>query len=156
MRNLLIAAVALMLVSGVNADKSETKKKDPLAGIKCPVSGKPVKADKTAEYKGAKVYFCCPGCPAPFAKDTEKFANKANHQLVATGQFVQTKCPITGKDMDKSKSAKVAGVNVQFCCPGCQGKAKKTKGDELLAFAFADGPFAKGFALKKNEKKGDK
>ncbi|MDA1014329.1 MAG: TonB-dependent receptor, partial [Planctomycetota bacterium] len=107
MRNLLIAAVALMLVSGVNADKSETKKKDPLAGIKCPVSGKPVKADKTAEYKGAKVYFCCPGCPAPFAKDTEKFANKANHQLVATGQFVQTKCPITGKDMDKSKSAKV-------------------------------------------------
>lgn len=152
MRTLIIGAIALTFVAGVNADKAETKKKDPLAGVKCPVSGKPVKADKFAAYKGGKVYFCCPGCPAPFAKDTAKFANKANHQLVATGQFVQTKCPIAGRPKNKTKAVKIAGVNVEFCCPNCQGKAKKAKGDAQLALVFGEAPFKKGFAVKKAKK----
>ena len=43
---------------------------------KCPVSGKPIDPEKTVEYKGKKVYFCCPNCPAAFEKDPEKFADK--------------------------------------------------------------------------------
>lgn len=42
----------------------------------CPVSGQPIKADKFVEYKGQKVYFCCPGCPGAFEKNPEKFADK--------------------------------------------------------------------------------
>jgi YHS domain-containing protein len=42
----------------------------------CPVSSKPIKADKFVEYKGEKVYFCCPGCPPAFEKDPAKFAAK--------------------------------------------------------------------------------
>ena len=42
----------------------------------CPVSGKPIKADKVVEYKGKKVYFCCPGCPGAFEKNPEKFLGK--------------------------------------------------------------------------------
>lgn len=42
----------------------------------CPVSGKPIKADKFVEYKGKKVYFCCPGCPGAFEKNPEKYLSK--------------------------------------------------------------------------------
>ena len=40
---------------------------------KCPVSGKPIDPEHSVEYKGKKVYFCCPNCPAAFEKDPEKF-----------------------------------------------------------------------------------
>ena len=43
---------------------------------KCPVSGKPIKAEHVVEYKDKKVYFCCPNCPAAFEKDPEKFVAK--------------------------------------------------------------------------------
>jgi len=42
----------------------------------CPVSNKPIKADQMVEYKGHKVYFCCPNCPGAFEKNPEKFAGK--------------------------------------------------------------------------------
>jgi YHS domain-containing protein len=42
----------------------------------CPVSGKPINPEHFVEYKGKKVYFCCPNCPAAFEKDPEKYADK--------------------------------------------------------------------------------
>src|SRR5262245_24204769 len=42
----------------------------------CPVSGKPINPEHSVEYKGKKVYFCCPNCPAAFEKDPEKFIDK--------------------------------------------------------------------------------
>ncbi len=43
---------------------------------KCPVTGKPIKVDKVVEYKGEKVYFCCPNCPAAFEKNHDKYVAK--------------------------------------------------------------------------------
>jgi len=43
---------------------------------KCPVSGKPINPEQHVDYKGKKVYFCCPGCPPAFEKDPEKFTSK--------------------------------------------------------------------------------
>ena len=42
----------------------------------CPVSGKPINPQASVEHKGEKVYFCCPGCPAAFRADPEKFIAK--------------------------------------------------------------------------------
>lgn len=42
----------------------------------CPVSGKPIKAEHVAKYKGKNVYFCCPNCPGAFTKNPEKFVGK--------------------------------------------------------------------------------
>lgn len=39
----------------------------------CPVMGTPVNKDIFVEYKGKKVYFCCPGCDADFLADPEKY-----------------------------------------------------------------------------------
>jgi len=135
----MLALAGLVFVGSSTADE----KKDPLAGVKCPVSGKPIKEDATVKYKDAKVYFCCQNCPKAFAKNTEKFAAKANHQLVATGQYTQKVCPITGRAMKEDKSAKINGVTVSFCCPGCLGKSKKA--EDAVAFAFNDKAFEKGF-----------
>lgn len=43
---------------------------------KCPVSGKPIDPEHSVDYKGKKVYFCCPNCPAAFEKEPEKFLSK--------------------------------------------------------------------------------
>jgi YHS domain-containing protein len=42
----------------------------------CPVSGKPINPEHTVDYKGKKVYFCCPKCPAAFNADPEKYVAK--------------------------------------------------------------------------------
>jgi YHS domain-containing protein len=138
-----LASVAVLccLVAVVVAED-----KDPLAGVKCPVSGKPVKADATAEYKGGKVYFCCPGCPGAFAKNTDKYAAKANCQLVQTGQAKQVACPLTGRPAKSSVTCTVAGVDVCLCCGGCKGKVAKATGDDQLELVFGKN-FDKGFKV---------
>src|SRR5690242_12403237 len=94
---------ALALVTMVVAE--DEKKKEFKAT--CPVSKKPALEDKTAEYKGAKVYFCCENCPKAFAKDTKKFATRANMQLVQTKQAKEVKCPLTGEDLNTETKIKV-------------------------------------------------
>ena len=115
----------------------------------CPISGKPALEDKTAAYKDAKVYFCCGGCPGIFAKDTAKFAAKANQQLVATEQATQVKCPLSGGKLNPDANVTIGDVKVQFCCNNCKGKVAEAKGDDQVNLAFSDEAFKKGFEVKK-------
>lgn len=110
---------------------------------KCPVSGAPAKEASAVAYKGANVYFCCNNCPKAFAANTEKFAAKANAQLLQTAQAVQVACPLSGKACNPEKTAEVAGVKVAFCCDGCKGKTEKAAAADALAMVF--GAFDKGF-----------
>jgi YHS domain-containing protein len=138
----LLAVVALVATATSRADD---KKKDKLAGVKCPVSGKAVKAESSVDYKGGKAYFCCDGCPTAFAKSTAKYAAKANHQLVATGQATLEKCPIAGRKLNPATKITVDGVDVCFCCNGCKGKA--TKAEDKIEFIFNDAAFGKGYKV---------
>jgi YHS domain-containing protein len=135
-----------LLLAGLAAYAAEEK-----AAFKatCPVSGKPALEDKTAEYKGAKVYFCCENCPKAFAKDTAKFATKANQQLVATGQATEVKCPLSGAKLNPETAVDVGGTKVTFCCNNCKGKVEAAKGDAQAELVFSDAAFAKGFEVKK-------
>lgn len=112
---------------------------------KCPVSGAAAKEDKTVDYKGKKVYFCCENCPKAFTKDPAKFAAKANQQLALTKQVVQVACPLSGEPVDKEKTVDVNGVKVAFCCEKCQGKADKAA--DKLALLFDDKTFDKAYTL---------
>ena len=42
----------------------------------CPVMDKAINKNMFTEYKGKKVYFCCPGCKEKFEKDPEKYIAK--------------------------------------------------------------------------------
>ena len=141
---LALALSAAVLLPSLTADE-----KDKLKDAKCPVSGKAAKEDHAVDYRGAKVYLCCGGCPEAFNKDKAKFATKSNHQLVQTGQAKQEKCPISGGDLNKDKTADVSGVKVTFCCEKCQGKVENAKDDKKLELAYAEKAFDKGFKVTK-------
>jgi hypothetical protein len=121
--------------------------------LKCPVANKPASKDHAVKYKDGEVYFCCDNCPKAFEANTKKFANKANAQLVASGQYKEVKCPFTGKDLNPATSVKVAGVSVSFCCDNCKAKASAAKGNARLALIFNDKAFDKGFEKVKDSAK---
>jgi len=140
-----LSAVALLVSAFVVAEEA---KKDEF-NAKCVVAGKAAKMDTTADYKGAKVYFCCDDCKGAFAADTKKYATAANAQLVSTKQAKQVKCPLSGEKINPDKTVEVAGVKVGFCCENCQGKVAKAEGDAQKELVFADAAFAKGFEIPK-------
>ncbi len=145
---LLIVALAAALV----LPRLVAEEKDKLNGAKCPVSGKAAKAESSVDYREAKVYFCCDGCPESYNKDKAKFSTKANAQLAVTGQAKQEKCPLAGKELNKDTQIEVGGAKVAFCCNNCKGKVEKAKDDEKLELVFADKAFDKGFKVEKPKK----
>lgn len=42
----------------------------------CPLMGLPIDKNVYTEYKGKRVYFCCPGCIAGFKENPEKYTVK--------------------------------------------------------------------------------
>ncbi len=139
-----LVAVAACLTLSLQAEDKEVKFEP-----KCPVSGKPAIKEQAVDYKGGKVYFCCPGCPGAFQKDTAKFAAKANQQLVGTGQAVEKACPLSGRALNAETAIDVQGVKVAFCCNNCKGKVAGAEGAEQLNLVFSDAAFEKGFEVKK-------
>ncbi len=139
---LCVAALAVVALVAAN-----TLRAADAPALKCPVSGQPTKADKTVDFNGGKVQFCCENCPKEFAKNTDKYKAKANMQLVQSGQLKQTACPLTGKPAAADKSVDVGGVKVGLCCGGCLAKATKASGDDLVNLIFAD--TSKGFKAAK-------
>ncbi len=43
---------------------------------KCPLMGGKINKKHYADYEGKRIYFCCPGCKAPFKKNPEKYIKK--------------------------------------------------------------------------------
>ena len=99
-----------------------------LTGIKCVVNGDlNASPDASIEYQGGRVYVCCKECIKQFESDPAAFATRANHQLVLTGQYRQSKCPINDTDFDPDVTANVGGTSIAFCCQGCLKKLEDTE-----------------------------
>ena len=128
---LLVGALALAMICGARLSAEEAKPE-----AKCPVSGKAVNLEKSVEFEGGKVYFCCGNCPKAFEADPAKFAAKARHQMVITGQLEQVHCPITHKDFKAETAIDVLGAKIAFCCNNCKGKVEKMSPDEQVAACF--------------------
>lgn len=140
----ILFALALPATLAVLVFASDIK----LEGVTCPISGQAVTASASADYKDGKVHFCCNDCPGTFKANTAKYATKANHQLVQTGQAVQSNCPISGEPIDQSKSVKVGGAEVFFCCNNCKDKVAKATGDQQMNLVFSDAAWSKaGFKV---------
>lgn len=103
------------------ADQRKLLAKMPRVQVVCPVDGKPI--DKTAniEQGGTKIFFCSKDCAEKYKKEADKMKGK----LEACYTY-QTKCPVTGKDIDPTcfVTAK-SGVKVYFCMKDCVGKFEK-------------------------------
>jgi YHS domain-containing protein len=124
-----------------------------LKDIKCLINpGAPAKQDKSSEWKDGTVYFCCGNCKGKFDGAKDKNAAKANHQLIATKQVEQGKCPISGSDINAEKKIEFKGATISFCCDGCKGKAEKMSDENKLEELFGEKAYEKA-KFKKPEKK---
>ncbi len=141
------ACVAVLLVAGATVIAGDVNLKE----VKCVVAPRDAKAEQSAEYRDANVYFCCGNCKGKFTADSDKFATKANHQLVATKQYEQKSCPLSGGDLNPETAIKVAGSKVAFCCNNCKGKTEAAEGEKQLELVFSNEAFEKGFAKKKKK-----
>ena len=147
-RKLVVGTMSVALLALTAYAAEEVK----LDGIKCVIAkNNPAKADKSVDYKGGKVYFCCGNCPKKF--DAEKNAVAANHQLVATKQAKQEKCPISGQAINPEHKTTVNGVEVAFCCPNCKGKVEKAEGEAQAKLVFDNKAFDKAYKVGKAESK---
>jgi hypothetical protein len=117
-------------------------KVDKLPNAKCPVSGEDAGKDCAGT---ATVAFCCGNCKGKFEKMTkeekEKMAAKSNAQLVATKQFEQKACPMSGGALNADTAIEVGGAKVSFCCNNCKGKAEKMSDEEKLETVFGEKAF---------------
>ncbi|MEZ6093808.1 MAG: hypothetical protein R3C03_06170 [Pirellulaceae bacterium] len=115
----------------------------------CPFSGGEVDANVFVEYNDSKVYFCCEGCKGKFSDDDAAMVAKANQQLVATGQFVQKGCPMSGGKLNAEQTVSVGNAEVAFCCGGCKAKAEGAESDDArVTMLFSKEAFEKGFEKK--------
>ncbi|SMP65381.1 YHS domain-containing protein [Neorhodopirellula lusitana] len=152
----LLSLAAVLLVASVTVVASEPKTSSEtkaaseldLAGVKCVVAPKDVQASKSADYKDAKVYFCCGGCAGKFAANEKKYATQANRQLVQSKQFEQTGCPMSGNKVNPETMITVDGVKVGFCCEHCQAKAESADAKAKSDMIFGTKAFKKGFQKK--------
>ena len=117
-----------------------------LEGVKCLMAAsQDAKESKASEWKEGKVYFCCDKCLGKFdamsKEEKEKIASKANAQLVASKQYVQKACPISGGELNPETKITVAGAEIAFCCNNCKAKAEGWKGDEQVENLFGEKAF---------------
>jgi YHS domain-containing protein len=107
----LVSVVVAIGLAPVNAEPVNKK---------CPVSGEDVDAAVTAKYT-AVLGFCCKKCVAKFKEnpDDAKFAAALK---AAAGKPVNTVCPISGEDIDDTKTVVYNGQTVGMCCGKCVKK----------------------------------
>lgn len=144
----IMTCLAILLVAGATVVAGDVELKD----VKCVVANKPATEGKSADYKDGKVYFCCGGCAGKFAADSKKYAERANHQLVATKQYVQKGCPFSGGEVNPETLVSIGGTKVGFCCNNCKGKVESTEGDQAkMKLVFSDKSFKKAFEKKDSD-----
>jgi YHS domain-containing protein len=147
-----VLAVALLGFTSLVRAEEKGDEENKLKGIKCLFCKMDVSKEASIEYKGAKLYFGCAGCPGAFDKDNAKHVSKANAQLVATKQARQKGCPFSGKPCKSEFTITVAKAEVAFCCSSCMKATEKLGGDAQLEKVFNDKAFKVGFQVIKKEK----
>jgi YHS domain-containing protein len=111
------------------ADEEIAFAADPI-NKKCPVSGKDVNKEKTSDYEGQTIGFCCDDCKGKFDKEPAKYIGKvkefkkkkAEVEEIRFDDPINKKCPITGKDIVAGRTAEYEKQTIGFCCKDCVDK----------------------------------
>ena len=142
MKSLIGSAFLCALMAFSTASFGEDAKKDGAKAAapinkKCPVEGGDVDPSVTVEHDGKTIGFCCAGCDAEFKKDTAKFMAIVDKEVAKDAPAkdapakdgkkddkkkeakLNTVCPVSGDDADKSITTDYKGRKVAFCCEDC-------------------------------------
>ena len=95
------------------------------------MSGKDVNKEKTSDYEGQTIGFCCDDCKGKFDADPKKFIGKVKEfkkkkaeveEEISFDDPINKKCPITGKDVVSGRTTEYKKQTIGFCCKDCQDK----------------------------------
>jgi YHS domain-containing protein len=96
---------------------------------KCPITGKDVVSGKTVEYEKQLIGFCCQDCVGKFESDPKKFIGKVKEfkkkksaEEISFDDPINKTCPLTGKDINPTKTVEYEKQLIGFCCDDCKGK----------------------------------
>lgn len=95
----------------------------------CPYSGEDIDAEQVVAYTKV-VGVCCEKCQAKLQKDVAgNIAKIAEVKAV----HVNTKCPLSGKEVDGETTVSFKGAKVAVCCEKCEAKFDaETHGEKVV------------------------
>jgi YHS domain-containing protein len=96
----------------------------------CLVTGDPIDSSSHIDLQGQRIYMCCDMCASKIKADPDKYFEKAAKQGILF-ENVQTKCPVSGEEIDKTVFSDYSGRRIYFCCKKCVATFKKDPGAVL-------------------------
>ncbi len=94
-----------------------------LANARCPVMGRPAKADVFATLEGVRVRFCCARCKTGFPKEAAKHLTTLGYIYLPPVMDLRNKnCPVMAQETVEGEGeiyADFDGIRVRFCCDEC-------------------------------------
>lgn len=149
-------AEAKELLAG--SHKALSKHVPPVVNDRCPIMGNAVDGESveprnTRLYRGKRVGFCCPACPAKWDEMSDEQKHRALKEAGAAKDdksetdagVVNNRCPIMGSSIDPENvpeelTREYQGRKIGFCCGGCprawdrlSDEQKQAKLDDLLS-----------------------
>ena len=133
---IVISALALTAAPQLRGDDDDIPPAK-LKAAKCPLCTKPVVPDCRTEYRDCSLFFCSDTCKGEFDEDNDKQCERANEQLVVTGQYEPieelpparlktAKCPICSNGVSPTTSVAYNGCPLYFCGDECSETFVKT------------------------------
>jgi YHS domain-containing protein len=106
--------------------------------VHCPVSGKPIDPEVSAEVGGKTVYFCCKMCKPKYEADPSKYPLEGPREagLLAYGKTAKDDlflCPVCAEKgggvhkRSEVKMVEIDGVRYAMCGQGCVAKFKQNE-----------------------------
>jgi len=126
-----VSAVSLVVLTVVFAGSAAADSFDDPINKKCPLTGKDIVAGRTVEYEKQLIGFCCQDCVGKFEGDPKKFINKVKEfkkkksspaEEISFDDPINKTCPLTGKDINPTKTVEYEKQLIGFCCDDCKGK----------------------------------
>lgn len=99
----------------------------------CPISGEDIDAEQVVTYTKV-VGLCCEKCQAKLQKDVAGNVDKLKDVKAV---YVNTKCPVSGEDVDAEVTVDFKGAKVALCCEKCQAKFDAEKHGEKVVMDHA-------------------
>ncbi|MGQ0612678.1 MAG: hypothetical protein ACT4PV_02855 [Planctomycetaceae bacterium] len=94
-----------------------------LANARCPVMGRPAKAEVFATLGSVRVRFCCARCKTGFPKEAGKHLATLGYTYLPPVMDLRNKeCPVMAQETVEGEGeifADFDGIRVRFCCDEC-------------------------------------
>ena len=129
----LLVAAAVALSAAYAAGDGKISFEDPI-NKKCPITGKEVAAGRTVEYEKQLIGLCCQDCVGKFESDPKKYIGKVKEFKKKKSSVtdiccseeaadpINKVCPLTGKDINPTKTVEYEKQLIGLCCDDCKGK----------------------------------